>query len=157
MSLDTFLATLEPYNPSSPVIFRTDDYEIGGGYHVTELRHSEVTGIDCSGHLSRWRDARVQLLDAPGDNPMTIGTLRGILAKSIAQLPELATVPFAVEFGPKNRDLRVMSVDEPKSDGDHVVIHLRDTSALCKPLERIRATYHPSAESGGAATSRCCA
>lgn len=139
------LADLRQQDPDKPLILTTDRGTAGAGYHVTELRHSLSTGIDCGGQIDSWHEARLQILDGSGGSHMPVGKLCGILEKSLSALPQLAEAPLLVEFGHDNAALTLMSVGAPQAQADHVTPPLGHAHAVCKPVQRM------SAEQG------CCA
>ena len=89
MTLTQLLTALRPLDPSAALVFTLGDTTIGAGYHVTELIHGQMTGIDCGAHVARWQETRVQLLDGSGRDYMRLGTFIGILEKSIARLRQM--------------------------------------------------------------------
>ena len=130
---------------ASPVdarlIFETSEGPIGPGYHVTEWKLAHVQSIDCGARRDDWTEASLQLLDGDGGQHMTVGTFRGILAKSMTALPDLADAPFSVEFAPGNAGLRIFQANAPRLDADRVTVTLQDGGATCKPaLTAIDAT-----------------
>ncbi len=158
MNLSALLASLEPLDPDTPLVFVAGDREIGAGYHVTELRHSISTGIDCSGNIDRWQEARLQLLDGTGKTHMSAGKFTDILRKSLGWLPELSQAPLLVEFSPGNKGLKLKNLEEPFVQNGRVTIRLRDTRATCKPAHRIRPPGAPGDACCGETTSAnaCC-
>ena len=130
------LADLEKQDPTIPLVFVTDEGEIGAGYHVTELRHSTSKGIDCGGNIETWQETRLQLLDGQGSAHMSVGKFSGIVKESLSALPELAQAPLLAEFGHNNNGLTLMSVSSPILRGETVVIRLGDAHATCKPVHR---------------------
>jgi len=149
MTFPELLTALRQCADDAPLVFETSGARISGGYHVTELRNAEVTGIDCGGQISRFQEARLQLLDGGGGAHMRVGTFRGIVEKSLTRLPELAEAPFLVEYGPGNRDLSLLRPGAPIAHDTEVVLPLQATTAECKPFERRRSAM-PSA------TPACC-
>ena len=133
MTFEELLAKLAPLNQNAPLVFVADGREIGPGCHVTELRHSVSTGIDCGGTVSQWDEARLQLLDGPGQTHMTVTKFQRILAAALEKLPVLADTPFVVEFGPDNAGLALMMPDAPQSHDAKVLLSLRHAHAVCKP------------------------
>ena len=136
MNLVELLSGLQPHLANDPLVFHVGDQQIGKGYHVTELRHSTSTGIDCGGTIEAWQEARLQLLDGPGKAHMTVGKFRDILARSLGKLPALGEAPLLVEYAPENKGLRLLSPAEPVSGNGRVLIELRDNRAVCKPAQR---------------------
>lgn len=148
MTFSALLSSLEPLDPSTPLVFEADDREIGAGYHVTELRHSMSTGIDCSGTVDRWQEARLQLLDGTGETHMSVGKFTDIVRKSLGRLPELSQAPMLVEFSHDNNGLKLMTWDEPFMQNGRVTLRLRDVKAACKPARRSKLP--------GASNNACC-
>ncbi|MEP4339791.1 MAG: DUF6428 family protein, partial [Roseobacter sp.] len=127
------LTRLQRQDPIKPLVFTTEDGEIGAGYHVTELRHSVSKGIDCGGNVETWEDAKLQLLDGRGSEHMTVGKFNDIIEKSLSTVPELRNAPLLVEFGHSNERLTIMSLHGPEISDAAVVLSLDDARAVCKP------------------------
>lgn len=134
MTLSALLSDLAGHDPKSGLLFETDEGPIGAGYHVTELRQSLSTGIDCAGRVDSWAEARIQLLDGSGNAPMRVGKFIRIAQVAIGRFPDLADLPLLVEFGHGNKSLRLMSPGHPVSDGRKSVVPLTDVTATCKPV-----------------------
>ena len=77
------IAALEALDPDAALGFATDTGEIGGRYHITELKLSEIRSIDCGGRESRWSEAAMQLLDGHGAGWMAAGKVVAILKRSV--------------------------------------------------------------------------
>lgn len=78
-------------------------------HHVTELRQSYSRGLDCSGHIESWQDARLKILDGLGSAHMRVDTFCGILKKGLAALPELKDAPVLIEVGHGNKNLTLIT------------------------------------------------
>lgn len=135
-TLSDLLVDLKGHDPEKSLIFATKEGEIRPGYHVTELRHSVSTGIDCGGHIERWQDAKLQLLDGQGGTHMSVGKFKKIVERSLAALPELKDVPLRVEFGHNNAKLTLMSLSAPEDARGNVLIRLGEARAVCKPAQQ---------------------
>ena len=149
MTFTSLLSELSSFNPDVPLVFEVDDQTIGTGYHVTELRHSLSTGIDCGGNIETWQEARLQLLDGAGEVHMSVGKFRDIVKGSLRKLPELSQAPLLVEFSPDNLGLQLMTLGAPMLQGDRVTLELQNSRAVCKPAQR-------SQTIGAARTDACC-
>ena len=158
MTFATLLTSLKPFDAAAALIFEVDDQIIGAGYHVTELRHSLSTGIDCGGNVETWQEARLQLLDGSGETHMSLGKFRAIVEKSLDRLPELADAPLLVEFSPDNLGLKLMALDAPLMKDGRISVKLRDSRALCKPAQKKRSLEVSTKACCGVprATSACC-
>ena len=168
ITLPDLIALLRDHPQEAPLVFASEAGDIAPGYHVTELRHSASTGIDCGGNIEAWPEVRLQLLDGTGRTHMPAGKLVGILERSLKALPALAQAPVVVEFAPGNRGLRLMLPDAPQAEDGRLVLRLNETRAVCKPAERSAAARAPGAQAaccgGGSdvpqapiAASACCA
>lgn len=158
MTFAALLADLGAFDPHAPLVFKTGDREIGAGYHVTELRHTTSTGIDCGGTIETFEDARLQLLDGTGGTHMTVGKFSGIVSGSLRKLPALADLPLLAEFSPDNDGLRLLALGKPALDDGRVMIGLGGAGAVCKPMQRSTKTVTPDTGcySGSVSTSACC-
>ena len=130
------VAALAEFPSDSPLVFVTDAGRINGGYHVTELKHARINGIDCGGHRSEWDEVSVQILDGGMGPHMAVGKLLTIVEKSLAAMPELADAPVHVEFAPGNIGLRRYGMAAAEGDGEEVIVRLSEQRATCKLVER---------------------
>lgn len=139
MNLNDVIAALSDAPDTSPLVFTTAEGEVGAGYHVTELKLAQITGIDCAARVSKWTEASLQLLDgAPLDSEegrahMPLGKFLGILRQSEWKVPGLGDAPLKVEFAHGNEGLRTFELGKPEITDDRVVIRLQGSHAVCKP------------------------
>ena len=136
MNLVELIEELDGMPQDMPLVFTTEDGEIGGGYHVTELKLSDVTGIDCGAGIDRWSETSLQLLDGGGGTHMAVGKIVGILRQSVSRVEGLASAPVHVEFAPGNAGLRRYEVADPAIEDARVLVRLREDRAVCKPADR---------------------
>ena len=141
MTLNDLRSALEAAPAEAPIVFRTAAGDIGGGYHVTELRRADVAGIDCGGRQAHWTEATVQLLDGHGGDHMAAGKLRGILDKSLSAIPGLGDADVRVEFAPGNDGLGLFEFAAPRRQDGRVVIALNEARAVCKPAQDMGAAF----------------
>lgn len=132
-TLTDFLQQLDQANPEAGVIFVTEDGPVGGGYHITELKHGSIDSIDCGGRQSSWSEVAIQVLDVYGESPMPVERLRGILARSIEAITGLAAAPVHVEFGHKNQSLSRYDIAGLDIGPTAVRVSLARAHASCKP------------------------
>lgn len=159
MTCETLLETLEDLPGEAPLVFSTDQGDIGDGYHVTELKLAHVTGIDCGARLSNWTEATLQLLDGEGGGHMPAGKFAAILKQSMARVTGLGNVPLQVEFDHGNRGKRIYQLVAPELRDGRIVVALRNTRAHCKPaLDRAMALGSSAGCCGtnAAGASGCC-
>lgn len=153
ITLPELIALLRAHPDDMPLVFASEAGDIGPGYHVTELRHSASTGIDCGGTIEAWPEVRLQLLDGTGRTHMPAGKFVGILERSLKALPALAQAPVIVEFAPGNRGLRLMLPDAPQAEDGRLVLRLNETRAVCKPAERSAAARAPGEQAACCGTA----
>lgn len=156
MTLTDLHAALSDLPGDAPLIFRTDDGDIGGGYHVTEFKRARIDSIDCGGNRSAWTEAAIQLLDGSGGTHMTAGKFASILGKSVKAVRGLGDDDYSVEFAPGNVGMRTYRAETPELIGDAVVIVLREGNAICKPLEAHRTAHSTECCARPAAKVSCC-
>ena len=156
-SLLEHLATLPA---EMPLVFKTDEGEIRGGYHVTEFKLADIRSIDCGARQSSWRELSLQLLDGNGGAYMSAGKFRGILSKSTNAVAGLGQTPMQVEFAHANTGMRIYQIAEPRIDSNRVVIPLSENRAKCKPAQDAgtRQLGDEKSPSGrdGTAKGECC-
>jgi hypothetical protein len=124
---------LEKLDPDTPLAFATAAGAVGGGYHITELKHTLVRSIDCGGREDSWEEAHLQLLDGPGGDLLPVGKVARILGRCLAALPDPADAPLSVEFGHGNAGLGRFTPEAPERANGRAVIFLRPETAACKP------------------------
>lgn len=135
MSLQNLLTQLREKSSDAPLVFSTKDGDIGGGYHVTELKSAQITSIDCGGNVADWTETTLQILDG-GDGPhMTVGKFTAIVTHSLKAIPALADTPLFAEFAPKNAHLSRYDMALSPTDMSKAEIRLTDMQALCKPAQ----------------------
>ncbi len=120
----------------APVRFTAEGGGFGPGTHVTEIRRHAVAGLDCGGGRADWTEAALQLLDVEGGRPLTGATLRGILEKGRAALPDLAEAPLHIEGAPGNGPMIRFTPRAPELRDGKIEIALGGAQALCKPMAR---------------------
>ncbi|MEL6205636.1 MAG: DUF6428 family protein [Pseudomonadota bacterium] len=154
MTLADLLTSLNEIDPNAALIFQVEGQDIGAGYHVTELRHSASTGIDCGGRIDRWEEARLQLLDGHGGKHMSVGKFVSIVSRSIDAVPGLANVPLLVEYAPGNRGLSLLEAGRPVERDGLAALALHPTRAVCKPAEQARGAGQSAIACCGASDTR---
>lgn len=133
MTLNEIRAILKQKNPDAPLVFSTTSETIGAGYHVTELKASDITSIDCAGNLLQWTETSLQLLDGAHGEHMKAGTFLGILNHSFAKIEALKVSQTFVEFSPKNEGLRIYEPVLQQTGPEIAEFRLIDARAQCKP------------------------
>ncbi|MEL6644697.1 MAG: DUF6428 family protein [Pseudomonadota bacterium] len=136
MTLEDLLGELHGTRGDAALIFEAAQGAIGPGYHVTEFRQADVTGIDCGGKVSMWREAVMQLMEGHGRSHMAVGKFRAIAEASLAQVDGLGDAPLRVEFALGNAGLSLFAVDRVMAGAEGVKVVLAPERAVCKPATR---------------------
>lgn len=157
MTPQLLLETLEALPADLPLVFQTEEGEIGKGYHVTELKLAQISSIDCGGRLASWTEAALQLLDGRGGGHMNVGKFAAILGQSVSRVKGLATSPLHVEFAHGNRGMRIYSLSTPLVREGFVSVGLGETRAICKPAQDHAQKTETGGCCGSQASSSCCA
>lgn len=154
-TLSDIAAQLDAFPPDALLTFRTEaGAGTGPGYHLTELKLADVRSIDCGGRLSRFTEARLQLLDGSEGISLTVGKARGILAKSLRALDGLGDAPLIVEFAPANAGLSQFRPASVRSSNGAAEVALTPDAAVCKPQVDLAALSVTSCCGTGA--TACC-
>ncbi|MEX0693786.1 MAG: DUF6428 family protein [Rhodospirillales bacterium] len=156
MNLSNLLSHLDGVADDASLVFATQHGPIGGGYHVTEFKRSDITGIDCGGHVSTWTEASMQLLDDAGEQHMRIAKFKGILGKTLATVERLGDAPLRVEFANGNAGLGLYHVIDINFADDRVLVSLGDEGAACKPALRNGGKEGASSCCSGVARAGAC-
>lgn len=139
----------------APLIFRTEDGPISGGYHVAEWKQTTVQSIDCGAARASWTESVLQLLDGSGGKHMSNCKFVGILDQSIRHVEGLGDSPMQVEFAHGNRGLGLFKPTRPIAAGDAIMLELVVSRPVCKPAERI-ANAMTDGRSAKRRSSGCC-
>lgn len=112
---------------------------IDASYHITEIKQSVITSVDCGGVLNSWTEVIVQLWEptaSGGIEAMKADKAMGIVkvVESKLQLNPLAVVK--IEFGNSTFDTRQMYPAQITSDGDNLIVNLSPDATQCKAIER---------------------
>ncbi len=156
MTPANLLETLNTLPDDAPLVFVTDQGEIGDGYHVTEYKLSHVTSIDCGARLANWTEATLQLLDGEGGGYMAIGKFAAILKQSIVKVSGLDDAPLQVEFSHGNKGMRIFQVEVPELRNGMVAVRLREARAHCKPALEMAGHSETAGCCGAGSAAACC-
>ena len=139
-TLNDLITDLKTLDPDLPLVFATDAGEIGGGYHVTELKRATINSIDCGGNLSEWVETNLQLLDGSEREHMKLGKFIAIANQSMAKINGLADSPLSFEYSPGNIGLHRYAAEWINAGSDTVTVRLKEDRAKCKPAVRFQET-----------------
>ena len=132
-TLNDILGALSAADPDAPLVFATEAGDIGAGYHVTEFKQLEVSGIDCRGRMAHWQESQLQLLDGRSGAHMLVSKFIEIARRSMAALPDLGNAPLSVEFAPGNSGLHRYLVAQLAEGAAAAKLLLTGDRAICKP------------------------
>lgn len=145
-------AALAQAEASAVLRIEAEAMPLAPGFHVTEVGRVRVDSLDCGGRRLSYDEAMIQMLDSGTGRPMRVGTLLGILNRTLGALPEVAEAPLGVEANPGMAGLRrfdLVGVDVAEGT---VSLTLTARQAVCRPiLEAARAGLGDYREVG------CCA
>ncbi|MVO15471.1 DUF6428 family protein [Parasedimentitalea huanghaiensis] len=156
-TLNSVVTLLKLQNAYAPLVFETNEGEIGGGYHVTELKQAIITSIDCGGNIDDWRETHVQLLDGQTGEHMSVGKFAAIADKSMAKVQHLGEAPLYFEFALKNNGLRRYQIEALTPDASKIIVLLTEGRAVCKPAAAGKAVETANGCcSSNSSKSACC-
>lgn len=157
MNLTDLQSRLADAPADAALVFATPKGDIGGGYHVTELRHADVTAIDCAARVETWTEATMQLLDGNDGYHLRVGRFRDILEKSLTTVDGLGAATLRVEFANANQGLGLYRVAGIEGQGGRVLVTLDDDRAVCRPGLAAALAGKPGCCTGGREPAACCA
>jgi hypothetical protein len=115
------------------------DKWIDASYHITEIKQTKITSVDCGGVMNSWTEIIVQIWE-PGVNQqvraMKVEKALSIIRVVEKALPLDALATVKIEFGNSCFDTRQMFPNEMTVDGENLVIDLLPDSVQCKAIER---------------------
>ncbi|AZV76473.1 hypothetical protein EBB79_00245 [Parasedimentitalea marina] len=155
-TLNDMLKALDSEDATLPLVFTTQDGEIGGGYHVTELKQTSIRSIDCGGNIDDWRETHIQLLDGQIGDHMRVGKFTSIAAQSAAKLNGLGKAPLYFEFALENKGLRRYQVQSFASEVGQISIGLSEGRATCKAAGVRKMSAKPAGCCGTSSASTAC-
>ena len=118
------------------LVFSMNGTEIRRGYHVTEIKHAQVSSLDCRRGTDEWHEVIIQLLDGmslPTTKHMPVARFIDIVKPS---LPVEVDHQLYFEFAPGNAGIQKATVDRVASDGDKITVYLQPLTPECKPMTR---------------------
>jgi hypothetical protein len=146
----------------SPLIFYYDDQPVRPGYHITEVKAGQFSGLDCGANPEVWTEIFIQLWDIEeGDRThMPAGKFYSIIRKVTehVQLDGSAKLTFEVSDGVRPMQLYCAAAPVLRAGAVHVELSPRPAS--CKPRDRWLAEESSKTAAccgPAAAKSGCCA
>ncbi|MDE2385277.1 MAG: hypothetical protein KGO53_11725 [Alphaproteobacteria bacterium] len=130
-----------------PVKLRHAGWELGAGFHITEIKHTTVRGLDCGRNEEAWDETVVQLLDLPGPEE---GRMKSAKFASILGHKQLQG-ELVFEISRPGEALALYQVAAVDAQPEALVVHLAPRAAHCKPATRASA-----GNLAGQAGDACC-
>jgi len=146
--------------PDAPLVFSYDGKSVRPGYHVTEVKAGQFSGLDCGANPEAWAEIFVQLwdIDEGGRTHMPAGKFLAIIRKvsDHVRLEPSAKLTFEVSDG--ERPMSLYCASAPRLIAGSFEVGLTARPASCKPRDRWLAEKATSSCCGPAANgSKCCA
>jgi hypothetical protein len=112
---------------------------VEASYHITEIKQSPITSVDCGGVLNSWTEIIVQLWEPTAkqqERAMKVRKALSIIEIVEKKLPlnPLATVK--IEFGNSQFDTRQMYPGEFVFEGENLIVNLIPDFTQCKAINR---------------------
>lgn len=134
MTTREFLDQLIPHD-QLPLRWRAGDAAVPGGYHVTEIKATEVHAVDCGGSTGRWDETVLQVLPpaGAGDEPsMTVAKFLAIYARVSQALTLSDGAHVRVEYGPIGQPAVGDLIDAIEVGAKGVEVLLAPPTVACK-------------------------
>lgn len=135
-TLNSAVSMLSKADPDMPIRFQTDEGQVKGDYHLTEIMRADVATLDCGVNNHAWSEIRVQLMDGYSDNHMPAGKLLDIVRAASERLPNSEGLPITIEFSHENKGLRLYRPSKTQTMEDHIAVTLAPKTGQCKAISQ---------------------
>lgn len=137
--------------PEQPIFITYGERDIQNGFHITEIKRSMVSSLDCGSNQEGWPETVVQLLDSdgPSEKRITARKFVSILKKANVDLSRAGLQGLVFEIAKPGESLQLHEFKGVHELEDRVVVLTRPREALCKPAMRLQ-------QSGKTSASGCC-
>jgi len=150
ITIGVLLETLAAHS-GKQLVFRCEGREVRAGYHVTEVKDGQFSGLDCGANPESWRETFIQLWDV-AENPergfMPAGKFLAIMRKVSAHVAFDPAAKLTFELSDGVEPMRLYKASGISAEEHFVRVDLDRRPASCKPRDRWLAE-----QSNGAA---CC-
>ena len=105
-------------------------------FHITELKNTHITSVDCGGKVNEWKELVIQLWEppTPGDDVLTTTKVSAIWAKVEQSLKLFRGVEVKFEYSNKGERLSPYTVHSASVQGNTLVFTLQELQSECKGL-----------------------
>ena len=161
ISTRALLAELARHN-AKRLIFSYDGRDVLPGYHVTEVKDGQFSGLDCGANPEAWRETFIQLWDVPsedGRTHMPAAKFSAIMHKVQEHVPFDSDARLTFEVSDGIGAIQLFRADSIAADDTHIRVALSRRPASCKPRDRWLEQQQVQACCGPVAdvAAKCCA
>ncbi|PDT28111.1 hypothetical protein CO660_18805 [Rhizobium sp. L9] len=146
----------------APLVFYYDGRPMRPGYHITEVKAGQFSGLDCGANPEAWTEIFIQLLDIEeGDRThLPAGKFYSIIRKVTEHVQLDCSAKLTLEVSDGVGPIQLYCAAMPVSRAGAVHVELSPRPASCKPRDRWLAEENKRAAAccgPAAAGSGCCA
>lgn len=137
LSLADLLGALKPAG-DLPLVFHYDGHAVRSGYHVTEVKAGQFSGLDCGANPEAWAEIFVQLWDVEeaGRTHLSAGKFSAIVRKVSDHVRLDATARLTFEVSDGVRPMALYCAGAPVLKDGSMHVSLQPRPASCKPRDR---------------------
>ena len=146
-------------SPDLPLVFHYDGRPVKPGYHVTEVKAGQFSGLDCGANPEAWAEIFIQLWDIEeGDRThMLAGKFAAIIGKVSEHVKIDGSAKLTFEVSDGVLPMQLYCASTPAISGVAVQVELAPRAASCKPRDRWLAEQAQATACFGSATAtNCC-
>jgi hypothetical protein len=139
MTWGDFKSLLSTHTDKHLVFRYAENSLVDASYHITEIKLSPITSVDCGGKMNKWTEVIVQLWEPSGksdERSMTVSKALSIVDVVENALPLDPTAIVKIEFGNSQFDTRQMYPSQLVESGDTLTVDLIPDFTQCKALGR---------------------
>jgi hypothetical protein len=127
-------------NPDLHLQFQyADNQWVNAAYHITEIKQTLITSVDCGGVMNAWTEIIVQLYE-----PQNQQQLRAMQANKALKIIDVVEKALSlnpngivkIEFGNARFDTRQLLPNGITTDGENLVVDLHPDTVQCKAIDR---------------------
>lgn len=134
-----FKEALLPY-PGLDLQFQyAENKWVGASYHITEIKQSSISSVDCGGVMNNWKEIIVQLWEPSEkqqEKAMKVRKALSIIEIVEKKLQLESSAPVKIEFGNSQFDTRQMYPGNIQIIGEDLIVDLQPDFTQCKAIGR---------------------
>lgn len=149
---------------SKRLIFSYEGRDVLPGYHVTEVKDGQFSGLDCGANPEAWRETFIQLWDVPsedGRTHMPAEKFSAIMNKVQEHVPFDSDAKLTFEVSDGVGAIQLFRADGLSVGDEQIRVSLSRRPASCKPrdrwLEQQQRQQQPCCGPAANAPAKCCA